>query len=118
MIYRAFRHRASGQWLDTVVVSGGGWTTAPDEEYEPEFRVLPGQHRLDVLAAYESRGWSEDDIEVVDSEKDPRKGMLIEPDPAPTDPDAERLEGLHALLAAQDLTAAQTSEMLRLERKL
>ena len=42
---------------------------------------------------------------------------MIDPDPADVDPDAERLESLHALLAAQDLTGPQTSEMLRLERK-
>ncbi len=117
MIYRGFRHTASGRWLSTLVTSGGGWTTVAGEEYEPEFRVSPEQHRLDVLAAYASQGWAENDLEVVDSYTDPREGSMIDPDPADVDPDAERLESLHALLAAQDLTGPQTSEMLRLERK-
>ncbi len=106
MIYRAFRHAPTGLWLNTLMTSEDG------------FRQSPEQHGLDVLTGYRSQGWDPDDLEVVDSDADPRKGVLIEPDPPVVDPCAERLESLHALLAAQDLTGPQTSEMLRLERNL
>ena len=119
MIYRAFKHTDSGRWLSTLITDGGLlWSTAPDDEWGLGFAVSKEQHLWDVLPAYQSQGWTGEDIEVVDSESvDPRKGEFIDPDPLPIDRDAERLDALHALLAAQDLTRAQTSEMLRLERK-
>ncbi len=92
--------------------------TVAGEPYELEFAISAERHLADVLPAYASQRWKPADIEVVDSETDPRTGDLIQPDPLPVDPSAERLDALHALLAAQDLTAAQVSEMLRLERGL
>ena len=108
MIYRAFRHTASGRWLNTIMASDG----------DEDFAIPPERHLADVLAAYQSQGWSADDIEVVDAKRDPRKGVHIDPDPAVVDPDVERLDALRSLLVAQDLTISQVSEMLRLERGL
>jgi len=108
MIYRAFRHKASGAWLGTLMTSDGD-----------EFRTSPGQHLADALAAYQSHGWGPADFEVVDCVgENPRGGSIIEPDPVPVDPDAVRLEELHGKLAGGSLTVAQVSEMLRLERGL
>jgi len=108
MIYRAFRHTASGRWLNTIMASDG----------DEDFAIPAERHLVDVLAAYQSQGWTASDVEVVDAKRDPRKGVHIDPDPAVVDPDAERLAALHALLAVQNLSGPQTSEMLRLERGL
>ena len=120
MIYRAFKHTESGRWLSTLITDGGLlWSTEPDDEWGLGFAVSKEQHLRDVLPAYRSRGWAEEEIEVVDSEDvDPRAGALIEPDPLPVDPDTERLAGLHAMLKAQNLSAPQLSELLRLEKGL
>ncbi len=119
MIYRAFKHKESGRWLGTLMTASLEWRTAAGAHWEePDFAVPQGRHLSDVLPAYASHGWTPEEIEVVDATEDPRAGVFIDPDPAEVDPDEERLESLHALLAAQDLTHSQVSEMLRLERNL
>ncbi len=102
MLYRCFRKKDTGQWVNVL------FTVAGDQ-----FSVPAESHQGDIARAL---GLMPQDLETVDANSDLRTGALLELPPSPTDPASTAHMRTEELLAIprSDWTTAQLRELLQL----